>query len=218
MQVEKSGRTTGVTTGSIDNIAVTVKVAYQACGSNTKQVAKFTKQFTVLPLETVGRSGDSGSLILRTGLNPNPVGLLFASDPTGRTVANRIDQVLPALSSRIGSQLSFVGTTPLEAGSSDLSYGTPDPLVDEVAAVKDRYDDFLFKLPEVVGHGVSYSKNVPGRLVIRLFVKKLTSVVQKSTPAALEGVPIEIEETGEISALQTCALAPQSNKPTAKHK
>ena len=86
MAVEKSGRTTGLTTGSIGAVNVTVSVTgYGVCGcgqpgERPAEMAKFVKQFSVSST-TFSSGGDSGSLIVKvpaSGAKPNPVGLLFA--------------------------------------------------------------------------------------------------------------------------------------------
>jgi hypothetical protein len=99
MPVQKSGRTTGQTFGTITTINATVTVGYGACGS-----AKFVNQMLITP-GSFSAAGDSGSLILhKTSKDSSnrfkPVGLLFAGSST-ITVGNRISDVLGALSSII---------------------------------------------------------------------------------------------------------------------
>ncbi len=84
--VKKSGRTTGLTTGEILQVDVTVDVSY---GSG--KVAQFTDQLLSGPMSA---GGDSGSAVLNN--EDQLVGLLFAgSDNT--TIFNRIDNVFSAL-------------------------------------------------------------------------------------------------------------------------
>ena len=99
MPVQKSGRTTGRTFGTITTINATVNVDYSPCGT-----AKFVNQIFISP-GNFSAGGDSGSLILHRTLKDSsnryrPVGLLFAGSST-ITVANRISDVLGALSSVI---------------------------------------------------------------------------------------------------------------------
>jgi virginiamycin B lyase len=208
MHVEKAGRKTGLTVGSIDTLNFTILIDYSPCGSTSVQTAKFVGQFRILPFNTFGRASDSGSLIVKkvaAGSGPNPVGLLFASDPTGRIVANPINTVLTKLGADLGSSLSFVGTAASGAEVASLAAERPEPEVEAVSLVKDRYDDFLLSLPEAVGHGVSYSNTGSGRVVIRLFLKRMTDAALRAAPTSLEGVPVEVEETGEYHAIQACA-------------
>ncbi len=86
MKVQKSGRTTGWTTGEIEQIDVTVSVSY---GSN--KTAVFVDQ---LMTGNMSAGGDSGSAVLN--LNSEIVGLLFAGS-SSNTIINRIQNVFSAL-------------------------------------------------------------------------------------------------------------------------
>ena len=84
--VKKSGRTTGLTTGEILQVDVTVDVSYGA-----GKVARFVDQLLSGPMSA---GGDSGSAVLND--EDELVGLLFAgSDNT--TIFNRIDNVFNEL-------------------------------------------------------------------------------------------------------------------------
>jgi len=89
MAVQKSGRTTGYTTGTIIQIDVTVQVAY---GTRT---ATFTDQ---LMAGAMSAGGDSGSAVLDN--EGYVVGLLFAGSET-TTILNPIEAVLDALGVQI---------------------------------------------------------------------------------------------------------------------
>jgi hypothetical protein len=86
MQVRKSGRTTGFTTGTVNLLNATVSVSY---GSKT---ARFVGQIITGPMS---QGGDSGSLIVDAAEN-KAVGLLFAGSNLS-TIFNPIDAVLAAL-------------------------------------------------------------------------------------------------------------------------
>jgi len=86
MAIKKSGRTTGLTTGEILQVDVTVNVQYGA-----GRIARFTDQ---LLAGAMSQGGDSGSAVLET--NNNLVGLLFAGSDT-TTIINRIENVFSAL-------------------------------------------------------------------------------------------------------------------------
>jgi hypothetical protein len=204
MAVEKSGRTTGLTSSTISSVNVSVTVSgYGPCGLGTK-VAKFTKQFAVSS-STFSAAGDSGSLILKkpaTGQKPNPVGLLFAGG-TGITFANGIKNVLSALA------VTFDATAPTSAelaAAADVS----EPDIEAASSVKDKYDDFLFTLPEVVGDGVG--RNASGQAVIQLFLRQATDIARQAAPPALDGIPVVIQETGEIRAIPNCSSCPSCKK------
>jgi hypothetical protein len=97
MAVKKSGRTTGLTTGAVQAINVTVDVGYSnECGGAASKLARFNNQILITP-GTFSAGGDSGSLIVEdTAVKPRAVGLLFAGS-SSYTVANPIDEVLSAL-------------------------------------------------------------------------------------------------------------------------
>lgn len=86
MAIKKSGRTTGLTTGEIQQVDVTANVQF-----GTGQIATFTDQ---LLAGAMSQGGDSGSVVLDN--NNNLVGLLFAGSDT-TTIINRIENVFSAL-------------------------------------------------------------------------------------------------------------------------
>lgn len=86
MAIKKSGRTTGLTTGEIQQVDVTATVQYGA-----GRTAQFTDQLLAGPMS---QGGDSGSAVLDT--NNRLVGLLFAGSDT-TTIINRIEHVFSAL-------------------------------------------------------------------------------------------------------------------------
>lgn len=95
MGVQKFGRTTGYTSGTVAETNVTVDVCYETQGPfRCKRAARFVNQFTVID-GSFSAGGDSGSLIVTTGGGKNPVGLLYAGSST-RTIANPIGAVLSA--------------------------------------------------------------------------------------------------------------------------
>ncbi len=88
IDVQKVGRTTGLTHGSIDTIQLTVDVCYDA---SCTLVARFADQLAVSGSFSAG--GDSGSLVVTDDAARYPVGLLFAGS-ANETIVNRIDRVL----------------------------------------------------------------------------------------------------------------------------
>ena len=193
LSVMKAGRTTGLTSGEIEAVGMTLQVPYKPCGQ-AAGVAKFVNLFVVGP-GSFWAVGDSGSLIVKkvpTG-PPNPVGLSFATDTKrGLTYASPINTVLTALN------VSFVGNAPTDL---ELKNAEPIPVdhgMEAALQVKARHDDFLLSLPAVVGHAVGFSRSGTGTVVIRVYVTKQTPVLLRRVPASLEGVPIEVEEVGEI--------------------
>jgi hypothetical protein len=86
MAIKKSGRTTGFTTGEIQQVDVAANVQYGA-----GQIALFTDQ---LLAGAMSQGGDSGSAVLDD--NNRLTGLLFAGSDT-TTIINRIENVFNAL-------------------------------------------------------------------------------------------------------------------------
>lgn len=84
--IKKSGRTTGLTTGEIQQVDVTVNVQY-----GEGQIAQFADQLMAGPMS---QGGDSGSAVLDEA--NRLVGLLFAGSDT-TTIMNRIQNVFSLL-------------------------------------------------------------------------------------------------------------------------
>ena len=84
--IKKSGRTTALTTGEIQQVDVTANVQY---GDN--KIARFTDQ---LLAGAMSQGGDSGSAVLDS--QNRLIGLLFAGSDT-TTIINRIEHVFSAL-------------------------------------------------------------------------------------------------------------------------
>lgn len=82
MQVKKSGRTTGLTTGEVTALSATVRVSYGGL-----RVARFRDQIVAGPMS---QGGDSGSLVVDS--SNRAVGLLFAGS-TNTTILNPIAHV-----------------------------------------------------------------------------------------------------------------------------
>jgi hypothetical protein len=90
--IRKSGRTTGFTTGEIQQIDASVRVSYGNSGT-----ALFQDQFVA---GAMSQGGDSGSAVLDA--DGYVIGLLFAGSDT-TTIINRISNVTAALNVSIAS-------------------------------------------------------------------------------------------------------------------
>jgi hypothetical protein len=89
--VQKYGRTTSLTKGTVTGINAIVDVSYSS------GTARFINQIVVSSLRPFIKPGDSGSLLV-TDPGRNPVGLLFAGNGSGKlAIANPIDKVLDSL-------------------------------------------------------------------------------------------------------------------------
>ncbi|MBN2271395.1 MAG: Ig-like domain-containing protein [Sedimentisphaerales bacterium] len=111
--VQKFGRTTGLTKGAVTAVNATVTVGY-----GPGKTARFVKQIIIEPGSFSG-GGDSGSLIVTDDDNLNPIGLLFAGSST-HTIANPIDLVL----SRFGVTVDD-GQTPTQNDPPTVSITSP---------------------------------------------------------------------------------------------
>ncbi|SHO49500.1 carboxypeptidase regulatory-like domain-containing protein [Desulfopila aestuarii] len=116
--VQKSGRTTGHTSGSISAVDVTVDIGYSKdCGSAANNIARFVNQLRITP-GTFSAGGDSGALIVESGTVdpqnglPRAVGLLFAGSSSS-TIASPIAPVL----AQLGVTMVGGGSTLIPLGS-----------------------------------------------------------------------------------------------------
>jgi hypothetical protein len=126
--VQKCGRTTECTTGTVEEVNVTVSVCFAGFIVCTRS-ATFVNQFTITP-GTFSAGGDSGSLIVTNNAQKNPVGLLFAGSST-RTIANPIGVVLNRFNVTIddgsGSGPSPTATPTTAPSPTATATPAPDP-------------------------------------------------------------------------------------------
>jgi hypothetical protein len=92
LAVQKFGRTSSLTTGTVTAVNGIVNVAY---GAGT---ARFVNQVIVQGSKPFLKAGDSGSLLVTRNTAASPVGLLFASGSSGKyAIANPSGPVLSQL-------------------------------------------------------------------------------------------------------------------------
>jgi hypothetical protein len=105
LAVKKSGRTTGLTRGTISAINATVTVGYETECAGTAFNKTFTGQLIVNQRRSSFlNSGDSGSLMVTdVSTNPHAVGLLYAGS-SNSAVANPIGDVLSHLGATMVGQ------------------------------------------------------------------------------------------------------------------
>jgi hypothetical protein len=208
MTVKKSGRTTGVTRGTISAIDVTVDISY-ASGKS----ARFTNQTMVTPGGFIA-AGDSGSLMVEdVDVNPHAVGLLFAGSST-TAIANPIDDVLKSFGvSMVGSGPSasvmgkilawakrLLSVTESQAANAQLPPQASQAAVDAVKRVRERHESRLLATPGVIGVGVGVSEKASGQAAIEVYVIQATESLKQALPKSLDGVEVKTIETGEIHA------------------
>jgi hypothetical protein len=208
MAVKKSGRTTGLTRGTISAIDVTVDISY---GSGKS--ARFTNQTMVTPGGFIA-AGDSGSLMVEdVDVNPHAVGLLFAGSST-TAIANPIDDVLKSFGvSMVGSGPSasvmakilgwakkLLSVTESQAANAQLPRQASQAAVDAVKRVRERHERRLLATPGVIGVGVGVSEKAGRQAAIEVYVIQATESLKQALPKSLDGVEVKIIETGEIHA------------------
>ncbi|HJX08878.1 MAG TPA: hypothetical protein VJ733_00060 [Candidatus Binatia bacterium] len=209
MAVKKSGRTTGLTQGTISAVNATVDVSY---GSG--KTARFINQIIVKPGSFIA-GGDSGSLMVEdVAVTPKAVGLLFAGS-SSIAIANPIQAVLNAFGATMvgegpSAQTKFLDnalawlTSIWRVRETHAAQQLPeqaDPAaVAAVTKVKERHEGRLMNIPGVVGGGVGLSERVIGRPAIEIYVKEATPQLKRTLPISLDGVEVKVVETGEIFA------------------
>jgi hypothetical protein len=128
--VQKCGRTTECTVGTVEEVNVTVSVCFEGFIFCTKS-ATFVNQFTITPGD-FSAGGDSGSLIVSNDGNNHAVGLLFAGS-SERTIANPIGVVLNRFGVTIdGGDAGDPQPTPTSEPDPDPT-ATPEPDPDPTA-------------------------------------------------------------------------------------
>ena len=198
LAVQKSGRTTGVTTGSIQSVNTSVRVRYTtSCGGHKGFNISYINQVVVTP-GTFSAGGDSGSLIVTgDGACPQPVALLFAGSSTS-TIGNPIGEVLSKAGSALGRTISFVGQS---CGSATAAQPQTDsirgqvPVISTLAvsnattAMRAREHEILTRAG-VIGIGVGPSAINASEAVIVIYVDNEIGITTP-LPRRIGGVRVE---------------------------
>lgn len=208
MHVKKSGRTTGMRRGIITALNVTSSIQYpNSCGSSNHKVARFINQIAIsdasggtAPPFIAG--GDSGSLLVQDVAScPATIGLLFAGDQAGNAIANRIQDVLPAL-----GNVKMVGCAATAAPSDEAedanALSMSNPRMIAASSVQSRYEDELFRIPGVVGVGIGLAGPDSTEPAIVVFATKGSKAGTSPTavPSRLGQLPVRIIITGDFVA------------------
>jgi hypothetical protein len=199
LAIQKMGRTTCFTTGTISSVSGRFKINY---GSG--KVAKFINQIVINspgPPNNFGGPGDSGSLIVTQDACPQAVALLFAgSGNQKQTLANPISDVLSGLGvSMVGSCTAAAASSAVQPDVLAGNVGMSKEAVDSATAARDRHEDELMNIPGAVGTGIGVGDQ-PGQPAIIVYVKKMTPQAQAAAPKDVDGVPVKIIENGGFVA------------------
>ncbi len=147
-EVQKSGRTTGYTTGVVDAINVTVNVSYSCC--TVTMIQQIRIDDTTGDIFCTG--GDSGSGLLNMEDPPEVVGLIIARNTDGTTCwANTAANVL----GNLGLSMNHLDCIDDPCPANAAADGTNEPL---------RAKDLLYQLRDSV-----FGQSERGKAYIRLF-------------------------------------------------
>jgi hypothetical protein len=197
--VTKSGRSTGLTCSTVESVATTVSVVYDAaCGGPTAFTATFLNQI-IIGGGGFSASGDSGSLIV-TSDTARPVGLLYGGNSSS-TSANPIQDVLAAFTNGSGTPAIVGGgdhkvscdptasspavLAPSNAGFAALTVQERE----RVALARKKNAPVLMQDPAVksVTAGASEDHPEEGALVIHI-----SGSLRSAVPAVMDGVRTKI--------------------------
>ena len=208
LEVAKSGRSTGFTTGTVSSINTSVKVRYQkSCNMGRSVIVRYTDQ-VVVEGNTFAAGGDSGSLIVTNDSQHQPVALLFAGSRTS-TIGNPIGEVLSKLSSSLGQTLSFVGsasppaapalqilkseTQPFLRGGGRVKQ-LPQQAADRALAALENHRANLMATPGVIGVGVGAAAEDDTEGAIIVYVDRTSGARPQFAPS-LDGVTVRVIHT-----------------------
>jgi hypothetical protein len=187
--VTKSGRTTGVTTGTVESVGATVRVSYGSeCGIFG---GRFINQ--VIIGSGFSSAGDSGSAILDSQ-TLQPVALLFAGSSTN-TIGNPFDAV--------ASAFNVVPVGAPAAASSGVAMGNAtsktNPELERLKAIQERHEEEILGIEQVAGIGIGLSPDGKSYQFI-VYCEKLSKRLQQQVPKQLEGVPVQLKVSGPFVA------------------
>jgi len=211
MPVAKSGRTTGLSCGSVIGVEGSILIDIPAeCGNPTGITVSFTGQVL---MGSIVQHGDSGSLIVEAATS-RPVALVAGLSNDGRiSTGNPIGDVISALNASTGLQLSFVGAGQHSVSCSAVSNTGAESLLrqqagvqpilapssEEIAqaiTVKRKYEDALTRNPIVRGIAVGPGA-VPEHAAILVFVETDRGRLD-ALPKILDGFEVRIVSSGRF--------------------
>jgi hypothetical protein len=200
MRVAKSGRTTGLTCGSVSAVDVDVNVDYFAdCAETRPYLTKLFTHQLAMSGDRFTDAGDSGALVVDAA-DAEPVGLFFAGgmDASGvvQAVATPAPEVLSELSAlgEAGTSYSFAGgadhaVSCLNYGDSTVAAAQREPLstVEMARAAQGLFAARLLVNPSqgILGVALGKSNDRTGEAAIVFYVDESMT---PSVPAQVSGV------------------------------
>ena len=209
MTVAKSGRTTGLTCGSISAINLNVQVSYfKDCAETQPYLTKTYTNQIAIEGNNFSDAGDSGSLLVDAG-DAEPVGLFFAggvnSSGVGEGVANPVSTVLAELNTLEGTTYTFVGTTDHPVSCLNYSAGTvtaaqASTLTDDQSSQAQQAlaqaRMLINPSAGILGAAVGKSSDRAGEAAVILYVDQSMNVaVPQTVPQMVGGVRTEVIPT-----------------------
>jgi hypothetical protein len=213
MRVKKSGRSSGLTHGSIVEVNLSSNVVFEPqCESGVTKTARFINMIAISGAneKPFSRGGDSGSMVFEdVDECPRPVGLLFAGNDE-ISVANPAALVQRAISNlKPKGEMTFVGCTTTTATSAFRR--VPPPLEDSqvrgaTRAMRSREQEML-SIPGIHSIGIGQGTAESTQPTIHVFVSDDDPVVIKKIPESIDGYRTEIYLTEPFVARVGCLRA-----------
>jgi len=220
MKVAKSGRTTGLTCGSISAVGLDVSVDYyRDCAETRPYVTKLFTNQVAMSGDRFSDTGDSGALVVDAN-NAEPVGLFFAGGTdeagVGHGLANPAPDVLNQLAAQAGAGTSFSFVGGADHGVSCLSYGDSTVSSAQAIALSDEQIQRgqqalgvarLLVNPSagILGVSMGKSSDHSGEAAVIVYVDENGSA---AVPSTLEGVrTVAIPTNAHAVAFGTAPLA-----------
>jgi hypothetical protein len=183
LQVQEQGCSTGHISGQILGCFGMVQTVDKCLGT-----LPYIEQIVVAN-NSPNAFGDSGSLLVSAGPNPQAVGLHFASDPGGMTgYANWIGNVLQLLG--MSGTAAPVGASSALAAEAPMPSTGIDALDQEAGHTIALFGPDLMKIPGV--WGVEDHLEPDGTIAIRVDVEQITPEIESAVPQTLGTFPVEI--------------------------
>lgn len=214
MRVKKSGRSSGLTRGSIITVNFSSNITYEPkCKSGITKIARFIDMIVIEGAddEPFSKGGDSGSMIYEdVDECPRPVGLLFAGNDQV-SVANPAALVQRAISNlKPRGDMTFVGCNAMNATADSLLVVPALPEDSQVRgairAMRNRERELL-AIDGIHGIGVGQGVDGRGEPTIHIFVSQDDPATLERIPETIDGYLTAIFLTEPLVARTGCTRA-----------
>lgn len=201
MEVQKAGRTTGITRGFVAATQVTVQILQFPldCAGTETRYARFVNQIIISGFDgqQIGGAGDSGSMFFEDRDNcPAPVGLLFAGgdDLAAASPATTILQAVRKLKPRAPASFVGCGNSSMQVATSQARILRPER-VHEAVGVKEDWENRLLDIRGIQAVGVGMTLEGAVEPAIYVFATDNLEALRAGLPDSLDGFRVEIIET-----------------------